>query len=60
MAYARTKKHYRAAKKQVEQKPLNGIFIANRDKSKLAIISAALAITVFMMGLLIGILVNRD
>ena len=60
MAYARTKKHYRAAKKQIEQQPLNGIFIPNRDKSKLVIIAAATAFTLFVMGALIGFIAGKD
>lgn len=60
MNYARTRKHYRAARKEVEQNPLNGIFIPNKDKSKLAIIGGGLASLVFLLGLLLGLLTNRD
>lgn len=60
MNYARTRKHYRAARKEVEQNPLNGIFIPNKDKSKLAVITGGLASLVFLLGLLLGLLTNKD
>lgn len=60
MTYARTRKHYRAAKKEVQQNSLNGIFIPNRDKQKVAIAAGALGTVIFVMGLLIGLLASED
>jgi hypothetical protein len=60
MTYARTRRHYRAAKKEVQQNPLNGIFIPNKDKHKLAAAAGALGVVVFTMGMLIGLLSAKD
>ena len=60
MNYARTRKHYRAAKKEVEQNPMNGIFIPNKDKNKLAAVAGGMASIVFLLGLMVGLLTNKD
>ena len=60
MTYARTRKHYRAAKKEIEQNPANGVFIPNRDKSKVAAAAGAAGVIIFIMGLLIGLVAGDN
>ena len=60
MTYARTRKHYRAAKKEIEHNPVKGIFIPNRDKQKVAVAAGVAGSILFVMGLLIGLVVSDD
>ena len=58
MRYARPTRHYRVAEKQVQQNPYKGTFIPNGDKTKLGIFAAG--VLLFVLGLLIGAVANRD
>ena len=60
MTYARTRKHYRAAKKEIEHNPVNGIFIPNRDKQKVAAAAGGVGAVLFVLGLLIGLLAGSN
>ena len=60
MTYARTRKHYRAAKKEIEHNPTNGVFIPNKDKSKVAAAAGAAGVIIFIMGLLIGLVAGDN
>ena len=58
MRYARPTRHYRVAEKQVQQNPYKGTF--NSDKTKLGIFAAGVGALLFVLGLLIGAVANRD
>lgn len=62
MRYARPTRHYRVAEKQVQQNPYTykGTFIPNSDKTKLGIFAAGVGALLFVLGLLIGAVANRD
>ena len=60
MTYVRTRKHYRAAKKEIEHNPVNGTFIANKDKPKVAVAAGVAGVMVFVMGLLIGLVAGDN
>lgn len=60
MTYARPKRNYRAAKKQIEQSPARGTFVANKDKPKVAAFAAGIGVLLFLLGLLIGAVASRD
>ena len=52
--------YYRVAEKQVQQNPYKGTFIPNGDKTKLGIFAAGVGALLFVLGLLIGAVANRD
>ncbi len=62
MTYARPKKHYRTVQKQVEQnkRAVQGTFVPNKEKPKVAAFAAGLGATFFALGLLVGALANKD
>ncbi len=60
MTYARTRKHYRAAKKEIEHNPVNGVFIPNKDKQKIAAAASGVGAILFILGLLIGLLAGTN
>ena len=60
MRYARPTRHYRVVEKQVQQNPYKGTFIPNSDKTKLGIFAAGVGALLFVLGLLIGAVANRD
>lgn len=60
MAYARTRKHYRVAKKEAETAPNKGIFISNEHKKKGLIILSVFIAVVFVKGFLFGYIAGRD
>ena len=60
MRNARHTWHYHVAEKQVQQNPYKGTFIPNGDKTKLGIFAAGVGALLFVLGLLIGAVANRD
>ncbi|MBQ7264570.1 MAG: hypothetical protein IJS61_00555 [Firmicutes bacterium] len=62
MTYARPKRNYRVAQKQVEQnnRALKGTFVPEKDKPKVALFAVGIGVLLFVLGLLIGALANRD
>lgn len=54
------KKHYRTARKKVEQAPSKGTFVQNKDKKKYLAIAVGIMIFVFLKGLLLGFLAGRQ
>lgn len=60
MRYARPTRHYRVAEKQIEQSPLKGTYITNKDKPKIAAAAGVVGVLVFLLGLLLGVLIDRD
>ncbi len=60
MRYARPTKHYRAAEQEAKAHSLNGVFVPDADKPKLAVCAAAVSVLVFLLGLLIGAVSSRD
>lgn len=60
MTYARTRRHYRAAKKEIDQNPTKGVFIPNKDKTKVAAAAGIAGGIVFVMGLLIGLVAGSN
>lgn len=60
MRYARPTRHYRVAEQQAKQNSLNGIFISKKDKPKVAAAAGFVGVLVFMLGLLMGVLIDRD
>lgn len=53
------RKHYRAAKKQVEHKHEKGVFIPDKYKTKLIFAGVGLVILIFLKGLLVGYISGR-
>ncbi len=60
MRYARPTKHYRAAEQEARAHSLNGVFVPDEEKPKLAVCAAALSVLVFLLGLLVGAAAGRD
>ena len=60
MRYARPTRHYRVSVIYVYQNPYKGTFIPNSDKTKLGIFAAGVGALLFVLGLLIGAVANRD
>lgn len=54
------KKHYRAARKQVEANFPKGTFISNNDKQKLCLLGFGVLLLVFLKGLLLGYITGRN
>lgn len=65
MKYARPSKHYRAAKKQAEEKSrerryVKGTFISQKDKPKIVAMGVAVTVLSFLLGFFIGSLLESD
>lgn len=60
MSYARATKHYRAVQREVEQSPSKGIFIPNKQKNKVILISVGILILAFLKGFLFGYISSRN
>lgn len=60
MRYARPSRHYRVATQQAKQNSLKGTFISKKDKPKLAAAAGFIGLLLFLLGLLIGVLIDRD
>lgn len=59
MAYARARKHYRVAEKEMDMVP-DGIFILDEDKTRIIIIAVIIMILVFIKGMIIGLSINQQ
>lgn len=62
MRYARPTKHYRVseAERQYKDSLTKGTYIATKDKPKLYLVAGAMATLIFVFGLLIGAVINKD
>lgn len=60
MRYARPSRHYRVAGQQAKQNSLKGTFISKKDQPKLAAAAGFTGVLIFLLGLLIGVLIDRD
>ena len=56
---AKTRRHYRAAKKQIEQECLSGIIIPDEKVPKVIVIAIMLLIIAAVKGLVIGLFISR-
>lgn len=54
------RRHYRVAKKVVEQSPARGTFIHHEKKQKYMAFAAAILLVTFVQGLIIGFLVYKN
>ncbi|MGN1318084.1 MAG: hypothetical protein ACI4VF_03645 [Lachnospirales bacterium] len=60
MRYARPRRHYRVAKQQIDQSPLRGTYISNKSKPKIYAAGGVIGLLIFLLGLLLGVLIDRD
>jgi hypothetical protein len=60
MRYARPTRHYRVARQEAAQNTLKGTYIPNKDKPKMYGAAAVVGALVFLLGLLMGVLIDRD
>lgn len=56
---AKARRHYRAAKKQIEQESISGILIPDEKVLKVVTIAVVLLILTGIKGLIIGVLLGR-
>ena len=60
MRYARPRRHYRVAQQEVKRDSLKGTFIPKKEKPKYMAVAGFVGVLVFLLGLLVGVLVDKD
>lgn len=60
MRYARPSRHYRVAGKQAKKNSLNGTFVPKKDQPKIMVATGFVGVLIFLLGLLLGVLVDKD
>lgn len=60
MRYAGSRRHYRVGKQQAQQNPLRGTYIPKKEMPKIYAAGGIIAVLVFLLGLLLGVLIDRD
>ena len=60
MRYARPNRHYRVGKQESKVNSLKGTFVSNNDKPKIAAACGLIGMLIFIIGLLTGVLVDKD
>ncbi len=59
MANAKSRRHYRVAKREVMQAPTKGVFVPKEKKGKIIALGILLIVAAYLKGMIIGHLITK-